>query len=65
MVVIERIYSFPVTGPIMKFVTGLEVLLNKAHVSKTQEQIQWNQWPTACADFCQWLTGHFSIHRKY
>ena len=32
--VVTRILSFPVTSPVMKFVTGLEVLLQKAQVSK-------------------------------
>lgn len=31
--VIERILNFSVTFPIMKFVTGLEILLQKANVS--------------------------------
>ena len=32
LVVIERILSFPVTSPVMKILTGLEVLLRKAQV---------------------------------
>ena len=31
--VVERILSFPVTSPVMKILTGLEVLLRKAQVS--------------------------------
>ena len=30
---IDRILDFPVTSPIIKFVTGLEVLVQKAQVS--------------------------------
>ena len=30
--VIDRLMSFPVTSPLMKFVTGLEVLIHKAEV---------------------------------
>ncbi len=32
VIVIERIQGFPVTSPLIKFVTGLEVLLSKAQV---------------------------------
>lgn len=32
--VTQRILSFPVTSPVMKILTGLEVLLRKAQVSK-------------------------------
>ena len=32
LVVMERILSFPVTSPLMKILTGLEVLLRKAQV---------------------------------
>ena len=32
LVVMERILSFPVTSPVMKVLTGLEVLLRKAQV---------------------------------
>ena len=34
MTVIDRMMSFPVTSPLMKFVTGLEVLIHKAEVSR-------------------------------
>ena len=32
VLVIERILSFSITSPLMKFVTGLELLLEKAQV---------------------------------
>ena len=32
MLIIERILDFPVTAPLMKFVTGLEVVLEKSQV---------------------------------
>jgi hypothetical protein len=31
--IVDRIKSFPVTSPIIKFLTGLELLLEKAQVN--------------------------------
>lgn len=40
IVVTTRVLSFAVTSPVMKFVTGLEVLLQKAQVGTVTSQLK-------------------------
>ncbi|KAK2585693.1 hypothetical protein KPH14_010307 [Odynerus spinipes] len=66
--IIERIYSFPVTSPVARFLTGLELLLVKLHqweenahsgvslsneiLSLTQQIISWRKLELTCWKNC-------------
>ncbi|KAL2731877.1 LOW QUALITY PROTEIN: midasin-like, partial [Vespula squamosa] len=66
--IIERIYSFPVTSPVARFLTGLELLLVKLHqweenahsgvtlsndiVTLTQQIISWRKLELTCWKSC-------------
>ena len=55
--VVTRILSFPVTSPVMKFVTGLEVLLQKAQVRKAISQLTTSLRESDCVFTCPRVHG--------